>query len=581
MRVINTETLELEEFHDLPRRPYVILSHTWGSDEVSFEEMMMVNCQKEASSEARSSIMRKHGFEKIRATCAKATGDGFSYAWIDTCCIDKKSSAELSEAINSMFRYYEASAICYAYLTDVPTASQIVDLWDEEEGFDRDGLFGASRWFTRGWTLQELLASGTVEFYAADWTEIGTKSSLVTHVARITRINPDVLADEKPISECNAAERLSWAARRETTRVEDIAYSLLGIMGVTMPLLYGEGKHAFVRLQEAVMKEREDYTLMLGGLATYIIHRIGSRKSGSLLSISDISMPGDWEYSPPLAESPSSFLVQDPDVWSYGLIHSGSTKPPFEAESDHESPSLSPRGLRVSLPQCFVGDSQPRWFESQWFDTRCMTREYHILILLEPSRHDKLCYRRYERAYALARPSEVSYKGTPGFFIVRPASIFGHWSFSAGHGRLDVPKPEWTLDASAMSPDLEVEWLHGNFAHSLGVGYKGLIEVVALGWCARAAGEQEGFLLVFGNDWGHVVHETEMSDRGVAIDEIRAGSGVALQRAVPIAGKFKHSDRVVLHLRTTAILASFRRRGSSEEHRTLKLTTSQKARGSS
>ncbi|KAJ0166115.1 hypothetical protein CTA2_8620, partial [Colletotrichum tanaceti] len=153
--------------------------------------------------------------------------------------------------------------------------------------------------------------------------------------------------------------------------------------------------------------------------------------------------------------------------------------------------------------------------------------------------------------------------------------------YEASDGRLDVPKPEWTLDASAVSPDLEVEWLHGNFAHSLGVGYKGLVQVVALGWCARATGEQEGFLLVFGNDWGHVVYETEISDSGVAIGELSAGSGPALQRAVPITQKFKHSDRVVLRLRTTAMVASFRRRGSSEEHWTLKLTTSQMARGSS
>ncbi|KAF6831344.1 HET domain-containing protein, partial [Colletotrichum musicola] len=262
MRVLDTDTIEIISFHDLPPKPYVILSHTWGDDEVSFQEMMAANGGGDSTNQMRARIVTKQGFKKIWETCIKAKEDGFSYAWIDTYCIDKQSSSELSESINSMYRWYQESSICYAYLVDVPTAARVVDYWDEEY-FDREGLFRSSRWFTRGWTLQELLAPEVVEFYASDWTEIGTKSSLTAHIARITKIEKEVLSGTRPIWSCCAAEKLSWAASRETTRKEDAAYSLLGIMDVHLPLIYGEGSEAFLRLQRAMIMESEDYSLLL------------------------------------------------------------------------------------------------------------------------------------------------------------------------------------------------------------------------------------------------------------------------------------------------------------------------------
>ncbi|KAH8888965.1 HET-domain-containing protein [Thozetella sp. PMI_491] len=252
MRLIRTdESKEIVEFQAAPYPPYVALSHTWGKvgDEVTFQEM--THCREEA--------VKKPGFAKIDQCCKRAREDQFKYVWIDTCCIDKTSSAELSEAINSMYSWYQGARICYAYLEDVPTASDVVSEF-EEAPFDEKQQFQNSRWFTRGWTLQELIAPGIVEFYAADWTEIGTKISLLNVLVAITGIDNGALAGQ-PLQSYTVAARLSWAGSRRTTRPEDRAYCLLGIFGVNMPMIYGEGDRAFLRLQEEIMKGAEDYTI--------------------------------------------------------------------------------------------------------------------------------------------------------------------------------------------------------------------------------------------------------------------------------------------------------------------------------
>lgn len=255
MRLLNTHTLSFEEFYgNLPK--YAILSHTWGSEEVTFQDW--------ADS---SSMKHKSGYTKIVEACKQAKSDGYLYAWVDTNCIDKTSSAELTEAINSMFAWYNRAGICYAYLSDVPTFNPI----SFAEAFRR------SRWFKRGWTLQELLAPEEVVFYAADWSRIGTKATLVREIAAATGINIEYLCPEKravaatrddwtkrlhiTCHEASVAERMSWLARRETTRIEDMAYCMLGIFGISMPLLYGEGQGAFLRLQEEILKSSDDHSL--------------------------------------------------------------------------------------------------------------------------------------------------------------------------------------------------------------------------------------------------------------------------------------------------------------------------------
>jgi hypothetical protein len=195
----------------------------------------------------------KQGYEKIKRCCETAISDGFKYAWVDTCCIDKTSSAELSEAINSMYRWYQESLVCYVILSDVPS---------DEECYHEISSFRKSRWFTRGWTLQELISPSSVIFYGNDWKEIGTKSSLHNLISEITRIHRDILLGTKHLSQFSVAQKMSWASHRETTRSEDVAYCLMGIFNVNMPLLYGEGKMAFLRLQEQILNSSNDDSIL-------------------------------------------------------------------------------------------------------------------------------------------------------------------------------------------------------------------------------------------------------------------------------------------------------------------------------
>ncbi|KAL2877714.1 hypothetical protein SGCOL_007053 [Colletotrichum sp. CLE4] len=247
MRLLNVKTRKLQEFFvKVPR--YVILSHTWGDDEVTFQDLDDPEHTK------------KRGYAKTDGLCYLAAQNGFQWVWVDTCCIDKTSSAELSEAINSMYRWYANAFTCCAYLEDVQPE-------DDPNSFV--SRFGQSRWFTRGWTLQELLAPGTVSFFNAAWKNIGTRASLALKISSITNIPIMYLKDSMPrahIRNAKVAERMAWAAWRQTTRKEDRAYSLLGLFDVNMPLLYGEGERAFERLQLEVMKQFPDDSILAWGL---------------------------------------------------------------------------------------------------------------------------------------------------------------------------------------------------------------------------------------------------------------------------------------------------------------------------
>ena len=189
---------------------------------------------------------------KIREACRVARENGYRYLWIDSCCIDKTSSAELSESINSMYQWYARSSVCYAFLPDVSS---------EEDHRRGDSHFRHSRWFTRGWTLQELIAPVDVQFLSRQWTFIGSKHSLAELVVEITNIQYNALLHIELLDEFSVAQRLSWAADRKTTRVEDEAYSLLGIFDINMPTVYGEGEQAFQRLQEEIMRRTPDQSL--------------------------------------------------------------------------------------------------------------------------------------------------------------------------------------------------------------------------------------------------------------------------------------------------------------------------------
>ncbi|KAH7926863.1 HET-domain-containing protein, partial [Leucogyrophana mollusca] len=245
IRLLNTKTLKLENhintLEDGALPEYAILSHRWAREEVSYQEL---NNPSLAS--------KLKGYNKIERCCAHALADGYEYLWVDTCCIDKSSSAELSEAINSMYRWYAQARVCYVYLEDVHSDDNPVAEFSE---------FRRSKWFTRGWTLQELIAPGTIVFLAMDWVEIGSKTSLISALAVITGVDEGVLLGKVSLAKISVATKMSWASQRNTTRVEDGAYSLMGLFGVHLPLIYGEGNNAFARLQLEILKMSNDQSI--------------------------------------------------------------------------------------------------------------------------------------------------------------------------------------------------------------------------------------------------------------------------------------------------------------------------------
>ncbi|KAH8588953.1 heterokaryon incompatibility protein-domain-containing protein [Bisporella sp. PMI_857] len=245
MRLLNTETFEVEEFIDNSGLKYAILSHTWGKDEISFQ-----NIQALKAAEKRTT-----GFSKIVNASNVAKSHGYSYIWIDTCCIDKHSSAELSEAINSMYRYYKESCVCYVYFADFFGDKLGVTKAEKQ-------ALRSTRWFSRGWTLQELIAPSKVEFYSADWKFLGTKKDIQYLLSDITGIDLLVLNGGDPMK-VSVARKMSWAAKRETTRIEDTAYCLMGLFNVHMPLLYGEGTKSFFRLQNEILKDTNDQSIFV------------------------------------------------------------------------------------------------------------------------------------------------------------------------------------------------------------------------------------------------------------------------------------------------------------------------------
>jgi hypothetical protein len=219
--------------------PYAILSHTWKEgQEVTFADLKDIGNAVDANSQ------NKEGYQKIRFCARQAKHDGLDYFWVDICCIDKANNTELSKAINSMFRWYRNARKCYVFLSDVEN--------DDLEG-DGELVFRQSRWFERGWTLQELLAPHSVEFFSNKGARLGDRELLKHIIHEVTRIPVDCLSGSD-LSRFDVTERFSWAANRQTTKEEDGAYCLFGMFSVHLPLIYGEGKeNALERLRSAAI----------------------------------------------------------------------------------------------------------------------------------------------------------------------------------------------------------------------------------------------------------------------------------------------------------------------------------------
>lgn len=219
---------KLESFRRSDAPSYAVLSRTWSedpSDEISFQDIQIGN------------ITNRKAFFKLHFCGTQALQDGLVYFWIDTCCIDKSNEIEEKSTVSLMWQIYEAAAICYTLLSDVSADTTTDGLrsggWEE--------TMCTSRWFTRGWTLQELLAPQVVEFYSLEGLNLGDKSTLKEHIHRVTGISLGALEGQE-LGNFTVEERLSWADRRKTTRGEDWSYSLFGIFGVSMEIKYGEGK---------------------------------------------------------------------------------------------------------------------------------------------------------------------------------------------------------------------------------------------------------------------------------------------------------------------------------------------------
>lgn len=278
MWLIDTQTLRLKYVLSPEKLPYAVLSHTWEEDEVTFQDMTNADpdtCQK------------KQGFSKIKQTCTLAQNRGLAYAWVDTCCINKESSAELTEAINSMFAWYQKADVCFVYLSDFPA---------HKPEFP-DPLLRSCRWWTRGWTLQELIAPTNLYFFDCEWNSHGGKCLRSLEISEITGIDMAVLEHSSLMKSMPVAKKMSWAARRQTTREEDIAYCLLGVFDVNMSLIYGEGQKAFMRLQEKILSKTNDLTLFAW-----------TAQDQSRPGYVGMEEQGWWGYRGVLARSPVEFM---------------------------------------------------------------------------------------------------------------------------------------------------------------------------------------------------------------------------------------------------------------------------------
>ncbi|KAI0827267.1 heterokaryon incompatibility protein-domain-containing protein [Trametes gibbosa] len=354
-RFLDTHTGQFVWLLDVGTTPYAILSHTWNSvqsgGEQTFDDILRLQSSipvstRDTPHDAGTLFSHPELSKKIKNACEVARKRGYRLIWIDSCCIDKRSSAELSEAINSMYALYRDADVCYAYLADVP---------DGTDPRARRSSFRQSRWHRRGWTLQELIAPARVVFLSDEWTFLGTKRGLASTLEEITGVNSAILMGVAPLSSASVAKRMSWAADRETTRVEDRAYSLLGVFGVHLSPIYGEGTNAFLRLQEEIIKHVPDQSIFAWGW------------SQTLLSLESVSSdgPGVWNRVGPgmLAESPdvfcdfgditpvapSNFMARIGKDFAFAL-------PPLHCV-------VTPQGVRVSLVQIPLA-SLPRTTEA-------------------------------------------------------------------------------------------------------------------------------------------------------------------------------------------------------------------------
>ena len=355
MRLLNVKSRRLEEFFNKPVPEYAILSHTWGENEIVYQDFQQSDhllrllrevqvsflsptqlkqkpavpqsrLRNETTLDSLKPYSSPSSYVKIDGCCDQALKNGYSYVWIDTVCIDKSSSAELSEAINSMYKWYANARVCYVYLSDVDST---FDPLDDVESVD----FRKSRWFTRGWTLQELLAPWRLEFFTSSWSNIAVVTKpfgirvynhdpMLSLLTTITKIPRRYLKSNKRLQDAPVCQRMAWAAHRQTTRPEDEAYCLLGLFDINMPLLYGEGTKAFMRLQHQLMQVSADDSLFCWGLDLFHSTHEVSDWSGASRQVSRLVLWASWYLTRGRSPAPDSSLhAYKPWCSAYATTH--------------------------------------------------------------------------------------------------------------------------------------------------------------------------------------------------------------------------------------------------------------------
>ncbi|KAI0383489.1 HET-domain-containing protein [Hypomontagnella monticulosa] len=371
MWLLNTENGNLEEFFGaaIPSE-YAVLSHRWGDEEVSFRDWL--------SRSSRPELCSKSGFRKIKHCCEVAKSEGIKWVWIDTCCIDKTSSQDLSEAINSMFQWYQNSTVCYAYLEDYTRKT-----------LDAVKL-GRSEWFFRGWTLQELIAPKKVDFYNKNWRKFGTKTDedMCKAIEEITKIDAKFLCGSD-LESASIAKKMSWASKRETSRIEDEAYCLLGIFDINMPLLYGEGHKAFKRLQEGILKTYpEDHSLYAWGIPVNKPSIQIEELDESIIK----SMRGNTEKWPGSSEPLHGLLADSPRDFEFSrnyspLPQSGMFYTNAYSKSAASYPIVTGKGLRIELPYI---SSPPFYYQYDQVSIRQVRSGVFVVLLCKDDTDDEL-----------------------------------------------------------------------------------------------------------------------------------------------------------------------------------------------
>lgn len=378
MRLLHTTEGHFKEYDNPLRIRYAILSHVWAKEgslnypEKNYQDVL--EAQRKCQGKGLD-VFKQLGSKKIEKACELARRHGFDYIWIDSCCINRDSGTELPEAINSMYKWYSWAKMCYAFLDDVDAteadvakavdasseASEAADNADEAAAQTEGGQVTAkprqprakadtqtlefrirnSRWFLRGWTLQELIAPQEVLFCSKTWDILGTKHTLDAEISAVTRIPTAVLRNQKALKDVSIAERMSWAANRECTKIEDEAYCLIGIFHVNMTPKYGEGSHAFMRLQRAIMKSQPDQSILAWGLS--IDHSQLPSLSGTQLERSS-EVP---ESAYLLAPTPVHFSDYPKDIQP---ISSKRLSQCIDRDVENPQFSKTPHGTRTTLP---------------------------------------------------------------------------------------------------------------------------------------------------------------------------------------------------------------------------------------